>query len=294
MGYRAMRALAGFVMRGRREALLVAVVASVVPMFFWVGSAAVGLLTLRRGALEGGFVALWALLPCLVLAHFGDVVPAVALFGIWVVTLVLRETRSWTLTLLAVSALGLLFGAGLLGFGGEYLEAVRKIAEGFVAEVAKQSSDPAVAAGLNAPDTVQIASIFGFMLGLTLVGCTVLARWWQAALYNPGGFREEFHAIRFGSVPGLVLLGAGASLYVQGPSMQGWSLIVLLPLLVAGVGLVHALVANRRVGGMLGLFYAALLLLPLAKYVVVGLASADAVADFRRLLRLAGPPAGKD
>jgi hypothetical protein len=106
-----MRALAGFVMRGRREALLVAVVASVVPMFFWVGSAAVGLLTLRRGALEGGFVALWALLPCLVLAHFGDVVPAVALFGIWVVTLVLRETRSWTLTLLAVSALGLLFGA---------------------------------------------------------------------------------------------------------------------------------------------------------------------------------------
>ena len=56
-----MRALAGFVMRGRREALLVAVVASVVPMFFWVGSAAVGLLTLRRGGAEGGFVALWAL-----------------------------------------------------------------------------------------------------------------------------------------------------------------------------------------------------------------------------------------
>ena len=289
-----MRALAGFVMRGRREALLVAVVASVVPMFFWVGSAAVGLLTLRRGGTEGGFVALWALLPCLVLARFGEVVPAAAMIGIWLVAMVLRATRSWSLTLLAASAIGLVFGLGLLGAGGAYLEAVRTIAEGFIAEVGKRSGDPAVAAQLQAPDTQQIASIFGFMLTLTLVGCTVLARWWQSALFNPGGFREEFHAIRFGSVPGLALVGAGASLYLQGPAMQIWAQIVMLPLLVAGIGLVHALVARRRVGGMLGLLYAALLLAPPVKYVVMGLAAVDAVANLRRLLGVAPPPPGKD
>jgi len=289
-----MRALAGFVMRGRREALLVAVVASVVPMFFWVGSAAVGLLTLRRGGTEGGFVALWALLPCLVLARFGEVVPAAAMIGIWLVAMVLRATRSWALTLLAASAIGLVFGLGLLGAGGAYLEAVRTIAEGFIAEVGKRSGDPAVAAQLQAPDTQQIASIFGFMLALTLVGCTVLARWWQSALFNPGGFREEFHAIRFGSVPGLALVGAGASLYLQGPAMQIWAQIVMLPLLVAGIGLVHALVARRRVGGMLGLLYAALLLAPPVKYVVMGLAAVDAVANLRRLLGVAPPPPGKD
>jgi hypothetical protein len=289
-----MRALAGFVMRGRREALLVAVVASVVPMFFWVGSAAVGLFTLRRGGTEGGFVALWALLPCLVLARFGEVVPAAAMIGIWLVAMVLRATRSWALTLLAASAIGLVFGLGLLGAGGAYLEAVRTIAEGFIAEVGKRSGDPAVAAQLQAPDTQQIASIFGFMLALTLVGCTVLARWWQSALFNPGGFREEFHAIRFGSVPGLALVGAGASLYLQGPAMQIWAQIVMLPLLVAGIGLVHALVARRRVGGMLGLLYAALLLAPPVKYVVMGLAAVDAVANLRRLLGVAPPPPGKD
>jgi hypothetical protein len=289
-----MRALAGFVMRGRREALLVAVVASVVPMFFWVGSAAVGLFTLRRGGTEGGFVALWALLPCLVLARFGEVVPAAAMIGIWLVAMVLRATRSWALTLLAASAIGLVFGLGLLGAGGAYLEAVRTIAEGFIAEVGKRSGDPAIAAQLQAPDTQQIASIFGFMLALTLVGCTVLARWWQSALFNPGGFREEFHAIRFGSVPGLALVGAGASLYLQGPAMQIWAQIVMLPLLVAGIGLVHALVARRRVGGMLGLLYAALLLAPPVKYVVMGLAAVDAVANLRRLLGVAPPPPGKD
>jgi len=289
-----MRALAGFVMRGRREALLVTIVASVVPMFFWVGSAVVGLLTLRRGGADGGFVALWALLPCLVLARFGEVIPAAALIGIWLVALVLRATQSWALTLLAASGLGLLFGVGLLGAGGGYLESVRSIAEAFIAEVVKRSGDPAVAAQLKAPDTLQIASIFGFMLALTLVGCTVLARWWQAALFNPGGFREEFHAIRLASVPGLALVGAGASLYVQGPSMQVWAQIVMLPLLVAGIGLVHALVAHRRVGGVLGLFYAALLLLPPVKYVVMGLAAVDAVANLRRLLGMAPPPPGKD
>jgi hypothetical protein len=289
-----MRALAGFVMRGRREALMVTIIASVVPMFFWVGSAVVGLLTLRRGAAEGGFVALWAMLPCLVLARLGEVVPAAALIGIWLVAMVLRGTRSWPLALLAASAIGLVFGAVLLGAGGAYLEAVRSIAEGFVAEVGKRSGDPAVAAQLKAPDTVQIASIFGFMLSLTLVGCAVLARWWQAALFNPGGFREEFHAIRFGSVPALMLVGAGASLYVQGPSMHVWAQIMMLPLLVAGIGLLHALVAKRRVGGMLGLFYAALLLVPPMKYVVMGLAAVDAVADLRRILGVAPPPPGKD
>jgi len=289
-----MRALAGFVMRGRREALLVAVVASVVPMFFWVGTAAVGLVTLRRGASEGGFVALWALLPCLVLARLGEVIPAAALIGIWLVAMVLRATRAWTLALVAASALGLSFGVGLLGAGGEYLEAVRTIAENFVAEVAKRSGDPAVAAQLKAPDTLQIASIFGFMLAVVLVACAVLARWWQAALFNPGGFREEFHAIRFAAAPGVALLMAGLALYLQGPSMQVWSQIVLLPLLVAGIGLTHALVAGRRVGGMLGLFYAALLLVSPAKYMVSCLAAVDAVADLRRRLGVAPPPPGKD
>jgi len=90
------------------------------------------------------------------------------------------------------------------------------------------------------------------------------------------------------------LVGAGASLYLQGPAMQIWAQTVMLPLLVAGIGLVHALVARRRVGGMLGLLYAALLLAPPVKYVVMGLAAVDAVANLRRLLGVAPPPPGKD
>jgi len=288
-----MRALAEFVMRGRRQALLVAIVASVVPMFFWVGAAVIGLVTLRRGAIEGGLVALWAMLPCMVLAWAGEIIPAAAVAGIWVAAMVLRGTQSWPLTLAAASAMGLLLGMGLLWLGNDYLAMTQKVVEAFFSEVAKQA-DPAAAAQLKVPGVPQIAGIFAVMHALTMALCMVIARWWQATLYNPGGFREEFHAIRFRSVPGLALLGAGASLHLQAPETQVWAWLFLTPLLVAGTSLLHALMSKRRAGGMLGFYYAALLLVSPAKYMVVGLAAVDALADLRRLLKVASPPSGKD
>ena len=45
-----MRALAEYVMRGRREALLVSTIAVALPMFFWLGAAVVGLVLFEFGA----------------------------------------------------------------------------------------------------------------------------------------------------------------------------------------------------------------------------------------------------
>ena len=55
-------------MRGRPQALLVAVLGSASLLFSWVSAAAIALVTLRRGAAEGAFVLLWALLPAAVIA----------------------------------------------------------------------------------------------------------------------------------------------------------------------------------------------------------------------------------
>lgn len=59
-----MRALAEFIMRGRPQACLVALVGVIVPL---IGPASVGLVTLRKGSFEGALVALWATLPFFVL-----------------------------------------------------------------------------------------------------------------------------------------------------------------------------------------------------------------------------------
>ena len=72
---------------------------------------------------------------------------------------------------------------------------------------------------------------------------TLLARSWQASLFNPGGFQPEFHQLSFGrpaSIAGAAIIGAA---YVT-----GWPLLIALAMLVAaiflfqGLAVAHALV----------------------------------------------------
>lgn len=281
-----MRGLAEYVMRGRREALLVAVISTAIPMFFWVGAAAVGLVTLRRGLRDGLVVMMWALLPSLALVWLGEIMPAAALLGVVMVASVLRITTSWPWALCAAALLGLLLSAGLHTVGGGYLAQVEKIFATLFASVAEQAKTPS-ANVLVAPSASDIAGMFGLMHAVTLAVCLLIARWWQAMLYNPGGLRAEFHALRLERGQTLGLLAAAALLYQLGPGFRLWAWTPLVPLLFAGIGLVHALVA-RRGGGLLGLFYAALLVLGPVKQLVVALAVVDGLLDLRK--RLPGKP----
>jgi hypothetical protein len=278
-----MRTLAEYVMRGRREAVMVSLLGAALPMFFWLSAAVVGLVTLRKGAREGLLVMLWALLPALVAAYFGEIMPASALLGIAVVAWVLRLTVSWPWALCTASVLGLVLGGALLTVGRGYLEQVEKLFAELVAgigqQAAQQGGDAAVT--ISPPGATDIAGMFGLILSVTLVVCLIIARWWQAALYNPGGFRAEFHALRLDrpQVLGLLLLAFGLGSLGEGYRLWAW--VPLVPLLFAGIGLVHALVAARGRGGMLGFFYAALLVLAPLKQFVVVLAAVDGLVDIR-------------
>jgi hypothetical protein len=288
-----MRALAEYVMRGRREAVLVAVAGAAIPMFFWVGAAAVGLVTLRRGARQGAEVLMWAALPALVLVWFGEILPLAALAGTTVLAALLRGSASWPWTLCAAALLGLLLGAGLQTVGSGYLAEVEKVFAAFFEGMAKQAADPAAAAAMRVPTGIEIAGMFGLMHSATLVACVLLSRWWQAQLYNPGGLRAELHALRLGPVQVAGLLAAAALLYQLGPGFQVWAWMPLVPLLVAGIALVHALCAGRAGAGWLGLFWAVLLVLPPVKQLVIVLAVIDGLLDLRRRLA-AKPPQGGD
>jgi hypothetical protein len=66
----------------------------------------------------------------------------------------------------------------------------------------------------------------------------------------------------------------------------------LVPMLVAGIALVHALLAGRAGAGWLGLFWAAMLVLPPVKQLIVALAAVDGLLDLRRRLAAKRPPGG--
>ena len=118
-----MRALAEFIMRGRAQAIGVAVVGILLPFFLWFGAAAVGLVALRKGGNEAFIVLGWALLAALAaLLWGGDIVPAAAVLATAIAALLLRWTSSWPLALVAVAAVGLGAALALNIFGSAYLD----------------------------------------------------------------------------------------------------------------------------------------------------------------------------
>jgi uncharacterized protein YybS (DUF2232 family) len=87
------------------------------------------------------------------------------------------------------------------------------------------------------------AFVFSAVLSL------LLARWWQAQLYNPGGFRDEFHRLRLGRPLALAVLAlmAASLLPLGGASALGRDMVmvVLMMYMLQGLAVIHAVVAKR-------------------------------------------------
>jgi hypothetical protein len=118
----------------------------------------------------------------------------------------------------------------------------------------------------------------GFFLQLTL--SLFLGRWWQALLYNPGGFREEFRGLRASRALGYLTLVLLVALF--GLSAEWGPVRYLLVLLFAlyflqGLAVVHTMVAQAGagVGWLIGVYA----LLVLATYYTMSALAAAGFAD---------------
>jgi len=285
------KSLAEFIMRGRLQAMLVAVVASASLLFCWLGAAAVALVTLRQGASEGLRLLLWALLPALVtVSLIGDTSYVALLCGTTAMALVLQITVNLPLTLLCSVLVGAASGALMLGFGEAYLDQVSSaLIEPYLAYVEQQQAAAGRSVTLTRPSAATIAGLVGTGTATLAVLCLLLGRYWQAALYHPGGFGEEFRALRYplwvsAALVALVLVMSGI-----GDQWRAWVMVCLVPLSFAGLGLVHARARLKSWGtGRLALFYVAWLLIGPVQVAVMLLAVADSGLDFRH--RWAAPP----
>ena len=209
-----MRALAEFIMRGRWQALAVAVVGAGSLLFGWLSAAAIALVTLRKGVIDGSWLVLWALLPALLAAWMsGDIGSVVLLAGTFVLAVTLRVTVSLGLAILASVGLGLIGGAGLLLISGEFLDQLVLVFAELIGELEANMTGEGEAITLQRPTPVQVAGILAAGNAVTAVLSLLLARYWQALLYNPGGFRVEFHRLR---------LPVGATLIMGGFAIVLW------------------------------------------------------------------------
>ena len=281
-----MRALAEIIMRGRAQACAVALFGWLLPL---VSPATIGLVSLRKDSSEGLIVTLWAVLPWLALYMASDVsplmvlVPLAALIVIAVVANVLRNTASWQWTLVAT---GLASALAALSFGifasADVDLVVVKVAE-FFAQITAQAE---ISDELNfSPDRTFVLGMLAWLIGSTAVFGLIVSRWWQALLFNPGGFQEEFHGFKLDQPVALILIAfviAGVGLPLE---YRPWVELMSLPLLIAGVALVHSSVKLMGLGThWLGLMYFGLFFIGPTGTVLVGLGLVDSILNLRSRL----------
>jgi len=118
----------------------------------------------------------------------------------------------------------------------------------------------------------------------------LLARSWQSALYNPGGFRQEFFRLRLPRWLGVVTLVVTALALVKTGLDQGMfrDLVVVLVFLYLfqGVACAHRWIADRGMssGWLVGM-YVLLLIMPQLVLFMACVGMADSWLGGQKLLR---------
>jgi hypothetical protein len=283
-----------YVMRSRLHAMgvlsLLAFSTLIFPPIGYLTGAVVGLVTLRQGASEGIVTLLGGLALAMVLHRLGGgdeiSVALMSIFWIpvWVMAALLRVTQSMRIAFQVAALFGVLalFLFYLLSNGEPvawWQEIVQELIagqEGLGAE--EMLLDPRLAEVLTG---VMAAGLF-----LGLVAMLLLARSWQAMLYNPGGMKSEFLALQLGKnsvLLGLVVMLPGLLMGDEVPAivpdlMQIWMTMFM----VQGVAVAHAIL-DRRSGqrGWVMALYFATLFTPLG-FVVTLVGVTDAWVDYRR------------
>ncbi len=237
-----MRALAELVMQGRKQAAFVAVIAALLPLLYWISAATVALVTLRKGTKDGAGVLVWAILPAGAWAYSGDPTPLAVIVGVFALSIALRETANWTKVLLLALVVGAFGGIALEFVLGDLLSQIVTETEKFLQQSGRESRlDKENFTNLLSGG---LMSVHTAMMLLSLI----LARSWQAGLYNPGGFQQEFHQLRLPlGYTGALLLVCIACYQLELDFMR-WLPLLLLPWIFAGIALMHGSLAKRDLG----------------------------------------------
>ena len=288
-----MRGLAEYIMRGRREATLAVAIAAAIPLLFWISAAAVALVVLRRGLSDALPILAWGLLPAVVWAAVGDLTPLLVIGGSAGLAAVLRQGNDWVRVLLLAVPLGAVYALALLMALSEPLQALasgfREMLPELLEQMGVQLDEANRAALLSRLDALMIpilGGVLGAMHALMAVLGLMIGRYWQAGLYNPGGFRQEFHQVRLSPLVSIGLL-ALVILAPQWPSLAMLSPVASVPLLLAGFALVHGVVGARNLGKgwLIGTYVLFVLFLRFAYPLIMFLAFVDSLFDFRSRLR---------
>lgn len=292
-----MHRLASFIMAGRTQAVIVAVLLAVAGAMFppiaLFSGAVVGLVTLRLGPDQGLIVLGWGSIALAILAGVLLGSPAAGLvyaIAQWVpvmlVALVLRRTGSWSMvmTALAIAGAAVILGVHLW---------IPNATTMWTGVLHKGLGELLQQAGMSQSDmTALIAQIAryatgAFMMSLefSVVLSLMIARVWQASLYNPGGFGQEYTAWRMSHImAGIAIILVIALFIMHNKIIVELIMVMLTPFLFQSLGLFHGLIRQTggHVGWLIGLYLLLFLATPQVGSLLAAIGVIDSFADFRK------------
>lgn len=260
--------------------------------------AIIGLITLRKGALEGALIMLGAALMLGLLAFISTwsttlsatllVSLGFILFPVWLLAALLRSTVSLGLSVTVAAVMG------ILGVIAVHV-ALGDTSAWWYGELNRLMKPAFGGNGAITPEQFErgLRMMASIMTGLMSAGLIIsalvslfIARVMQAMLYNPGGFKQEFFQLRLGSPLAIVTIALLAiSIFTNGGAHR-FVIDVLIVLgsiyLLQGTAIVHAIIAKtgRHVAWLIAL-YVLLFVVPHAAALVAALGLTDRWVDFR-------------
>jgi len=290
--------IAAYIMRGRLQAMIVAsslaLLSLIMPPVSVVSSAAVALVTLRLGAMEGLYVlgcsSLAAgLLGLLLLGNyqFALIYALVLWLPVWLISIVLREGRHLSLAVEIAVLLGVfavigcyLYNPNMVAIWNALFAQMlpSRLPPGTPIEDFKRTTDLLAhfMTGVAAAGTV-FSLLFGLFLG----------RWWQANLYNPGGFKTEYLSLRMHPRLAIGSMGVIAVALITSGTVSeiAWNATILLFVLysVVGTAVLHTLFAAMKLARFtVPMLYITLFLIPHALLLVAVVGLVDAWLNLRK------------
>jgi len=247
-----------------------ALLSLMIPPVSVISSASVALVTLRRGAYEGLYVLVCAsaaagLLGLFLIGNyqFALLYVMVLWVPVWLISIVLREGRHLSLAIEIAVLMGVLGVIGYYLFNPELAGMWKGLLSQMVPKDAPVEDIQHTLDVMSHYMTGVVAAgtVFGLLFGL------FLGRWWQAILYNPGGFREEFLSLTTHPRLAIGTIGviAIASLSSGMLSELAWNVVILLFVLYTFIGtaIMHTIFGAMKLARFtVPMFYVTLFLIP--------------------------------
>lgn len=286
-------------LENKQQAVLFAVMFSVLPLAAWLSVSLVALVTLRRGAKAGFEI----LLPALVI-HSVPLMMMVSLASAWINTLVayvpcyvaaiyLRNTSNWHFVLIVFLLQALCVFIPMQIFAPDFtvnqLTHFKHLLSHYP-EYAQSLSDSTE--GISSFDLAQL--FLGFQVLSVVVSALLsllFARSIQAKLFMPGGLKAELLNFRSSRVGFLLLMLASLGSYYEVACAINVLPLILTYFFLSGLNLIYFIVMNKWSGRALLLLVLLSMLQPIlifCAFVILG--SLDSLFNFRLYL----PPQARE